>query len=318
MNIVDVLLAAVVLISIATGFSRGFIFGWVSLINWLGSLLAGLALMDDATTWVERIIPRLGNWSAPVALLVTVLLAHLAISALMGAFLRQVHPDAHTKGINKWLGMLPGFVRGWITATVVAALLVALPMKTLLTDAARNSSIALSLTRQAGWLEQSLSPGIKEVLGKAVVGLPGSKTSDETVDLHFTVSHPKPRPDLESQMLVLVNKERAAAGLAPLQPDADMLPIARAHARDMFAKGYFAHVNPGGLTPADRIRKGGVGFLTAGENLALGPTLSRCHTGLMESPGHRANILNPAFGRVGIAVLDGGFYGLMITQNFRN
>lgn len=38
----------------------------------------------------------------------------------------------------------------------------------------------------------------------------------------------------------------------------------------------------------------------------------------MESPGHRANILNPEFGRLGIGILDGGIYGLMITQNFRN
>ncbi|MDQ3129497.1 MAG: colicin V production protein, partial [Acidobacteriota bacterium] len=42
------------------------------------------------------------------------------------------------------------------------------------------------------------------------------------------------------------------------------------------------------------------------------------HTGLMNSPGHRANILQPNFGRVGIGVLDGGRRGLMITQNFRN
>jgi uncharacterized protein YkwD len=38
----------------------------------------------------------------------------------------------------------------------------------------------------------------------------------------------------------------------------------------------------------------------------------------MNSPGHRANILNPSFGRVGIGILDGGFYGLMISQEFRD
>lgn len=51
---------------------------------------------------------------------------------------------------------------------------------------------------------------------------------------------------------------------------------------------------------------------------ALAPTLSQAHTGLMNSPGHRANILNNGFGRVGIGILDAGIYGLMITQNFRN
>ena len=70
--------------------------------------------------------------------------------------------------------------------------------------------------------------------------------------------------------------------------------------------------------PFDRIRESNVQFKTAGENLALAPTLSIAHNGLMNSPGHRANILRPQFGRVGIGVLDSRRHGLMITQNFRN
>jgi uncharacterized protein YkwD len=59
-------------------------------------------------------------------------------------------------------------------------------------------------------------------------------------------------------------------------------------------------------------------FKSAGENLALAQTLQIAHTNLMNSPGHRANIMNPAFGRVGIGIQDGGFYGLMISQEFRD
>ena len=59
-------------------------------------------------------------------------------------------------------------------------------------------------------------------------------------------------------------------------------------------------------------------YLSAGENLALAPTLHSAHTGLMHSPGHRANILRPQFGRLGIGILDAGRHGLMVTQEFRN
>jgi uncharacterized protein YkwD len=59
-------------------------------------------------------------------------------------------------------------------------------------------------------------------------------------------------------------------------------------------------------------------FINAGENLALAQTLQIAHTNLMNSPGHRANILSPAFGRLGIGILDGGYYGIMISQEFRN
>ena len=97
-----------------------------------------------------------------------------------------------------------------------------------------------------------------------------------------------------------------------------MTRVARAHSKDMFTRGYFAHNTPEGKTPFDRMRAANIVFTAAGENLALAQTLEIAHNNLMNSPGHRANILQPAFGRLGIGVLDGGFYGLMISQEFRN
>jgi uncharacterized protein YkwD len=70
--------------------------------------------------------------------------------------------------------------------------------------------------------------------------------------------------------------------------------------------------------PFDRMREANVRFVTAGENLALVPTVQVAHRGLMNSPGHRANILYPQFARVGIGIMDGGIRGLMISQEFRN
>jgi uncharacterized protein YkwD len=119
-------------------------------------------------------------------------------------------------------------------------------------------------------------------------------------------------------MLELVNRERAANGLEPLASDPEMTEVARRHSADMFERGYFSHNTPENKTPFDRMRAADVRFRTAGENLALAPTLSIAHTGLMNSPGHRANILEPRYGRLGIGILDGGRRGLMITQNFRN
>jgi uncharacterized protein YkwD len=119
-------------------------------------------------------------------------------------------------------------------------------------------------------------------------------------------------------MLDLVNEERRAAGLKPLAPDPEMTEVARAHSADMFARGYFAHVSPDGLNPFDRMTRARVTFRAAGENLALAPTLHVAHTGLMNSPGHRANILQPSFGRLGIGIMDGGYRGIMVSQEFRN
>ena len=81
---------------------------------------------------------------------------------------------------------------------------------------------------------------------------------------------------------------------------------------------FFGHDNPDGKDPFDRMKAANVRFMAAGENLALAQTVEIAHTNLMNSPGHRANILKPQFGRLGIGILDGGFYGLMISQEFRD
>ena len=87
-------------------------------------------------------------------------------------------------------------------------------------------------------------------------------------------------------------------------------------AQDMSQKGYFAHEDSSGLTPAERLSLAHVSFRVAGENLALAPSIDLAHIGLMNSPKHRENILDPEFGRIGIGVMDAGPYGLMVTQNF--
>jgi uncharacterized protein YkwD len=140
--------------------------------------------------------------------------------------------------------------------------------------------------------------------------------SDERVTLQFTVKNPSVDAEAEERMLELVNRERTERGLKALQPDERLREVAREHSRDMFERGYFSHIDPDGRSPFERMRRGGARFQAAGENLALAPTVEVAHNGLMNSPGHRANILNPSFGRVGIGVLDGGLHGKMFTQNF--
>ncbi len=119
-------------------------------------------------------------------------------------------------------------------------------------------------------------------------------------------------------MLILVNQERAKVGAKPLKLDTTLVSVARAHSTDMWQRQYFAHTDPDGKSPFDRMTAAGVIFTTAGENLALAQTVERAHEGLMNSPGHRRNILDPAFGRIGIGVIDGGVYGKMFTQDFAN
>ncbi|MEK7118092.1 MAG: CAP domain-containing protein [Patescibacteria group bacterium] len=110
----------------------------------------------------------------------------------------------------------------------------------------------------------------------------------------------------------LTNAERAKAGLPPLYSSKRLLAMAEAKALDMIEKQYFAHVAPNGADIALLAKKYGYEFLNVGENLARGDFYSSAHvvSGWMNSPGHRANILNEEFTEIGVAALRGSWDGV--------
>jgi uncharacterized protein YkwD len=318
MNWIDGILLLVVVLAMWAGWQKGFILGTVDLMVWIGSLLAGFFCYKYFGDFFQRSFPSLGVWSLPLAFLITIILARILLSVLFNRLLRATPQEAHKTGVNHALGLLPGFVNGLLYATIIAALALAIPLSDAIAGQARNSQLASRLASGVEWLDHKLSPIFRDATRQTMNSLTVHPKSDETVTLPYTVKNPSTRPDLEAQMLELVNQERAKEGLPPLKADPEMTAVARAHSRDMFARGYFSHYTPEGKDPFDRMRRANVKFITAGENLALGQTLRICHEGLMNSPGHRANILRPQYGRLGIGVLDGGIRGLMISQEFRN
>ncbi|HUS65642.1 MAG TPA: CAP domain-containing protein [Kofleriaceae bacterium] len=124
----------------------------------------------------------------------------------------------------------------------------------------------------------------------------------------------------EATLHRLVNADRARAGLPALAPDARLTQIARAHSADMQAHGFVGHVSPSTGSAADRIRKAAVDAQLIMENVARAYSPSEAERGLMESPGHRANILNREATHVGIGVVAadgvGGVKELLVTQLF--
>lgn len=318
MNLIDVLLVLIIVLSMWAGWVKGFILGITDLVIWLGSLVVGFLFYHEVAQLLHKLLPAFGVWLFPIGFFVTVLLTRLLLAVIFNRFIRHTPPDAHLSPVNKAMGIVPGLITGSIYAAIVAALLLSVPMWNGLAKQARESKIANQLGVQVAWLDEKFSPIFGEAAKETMNKLTVKPAEDETVELHYTVKDPQVRPGLETEMLNLVNEERTKRGLAPLQPDAELKRVARAHATDMFARGYFSHYTPEGKDPFERMKKARIKFLTAGENLALGRTLTICHEGLMNSPGHRANILNPSFGRVGIGIEDGGIYGLMISQEFRN
>ncbi|MEU4877838.1 sigma-70 family RNA polymerase sigma factor [Streptomyces sp. NPDC021608] len=119
-----------------------------------------------------------------------------------------------------------------------------------------------------------------------------------------------------AQVIALVNEERAKAGCGALTEDPLLRKSAQGHSDDMAARGFFDHTNPDGADPGQRITAAGYRWSTYGENIAMGQQSAQAvMTSWMNSPGHRANILNCAFKNIGVGIHDGAG-GPWWTQNF--
>ncbi|GAC1369398.1 MAG: hypothetical protein NVSMB39_1180 [Candidatus Saccharimonadales bacterium] len=115
-------------------------------------------------------------------------------------------------------------------------------------------------------------------------------------------------------LLNLTNQQRVANGLAPLVMDARLNHSAALKAANMFAENYWAHVSPSGIQPWYWFTQAGYNYTYAGENLAMDfDTSAGTVQGWMNSAGHRANILNPAYRDVGFAVQNGTLTGEQTT-----
>jgi len=121
---------------------------------------------------------------------------------------------------------------------------------------------------------------------------------------------------MEREMAELVNAERRKENLAPLELTTELCAVARAHSAEMARLGYLDHRSPNTGLPKDRLAAAGIGTTECGENVALNSSVSRAMTGLMSSPGHRANILSPKFTHIGVGIVCAPGKGFYFTQLF--
>lgn len=212
---------------------------------------------------------------------------------------------------------------GWVLATVVFSLLALAPLPPVWQETLDGSQVASALVDP----DQPVQAAFRRLSGDdtltAALGLDALLDGQHLVlepDEQYPLEAADPavlerRPELEAEMVDLVNDERLDGGLVLLAANPVLSQVAADYARDMAEGGFFGHVDPTGRTVVDRVDEAGVPYRVVGENLALAATLGVAHDGLMASEGHRANILGPSWSEIGIGVIEGP-RGLIAVQVF--
>ena len=319
MTLVDAIIVAVVVVAVIAGWRSGFIVTTYGLLTWAAALLAGIALQAPLTEALAPLVP----WppaAVRAVIFVAIVILLESVFALGGRYLvaplsRALHRIAPLAAADRVLGVFPAVVRAVLVIAVALAALLVLPLGNDVRAAIDGSRLARALIAQVSVVQPLLGQLVGEGDGAPLLvtrlGADDRQTLDLPADLALEVD-----AEAERQLVALANEERAARGLAPLELDPRLVPVARAHSTEMFRQRYFSHTSAATGSPFDRITAAGIGYTRAGENLAYARSVATAHRGLMESPGHRENILRPEFTRIGVGVISAGPYGRMFTQLF--
>lgn len=134
-----------------------------------------------------------------------------------------------------------------------------------------------------------------------IVETPEQDTNIPSVDSSFH--------EYETEVIRLVNEIRVQNGLKAFETDTELSRVARIKSQDMKDNGYFSHTSPTYGSPFEMMKKFGISYKTAGENIARGQrTPAQVVEGWMNSEGHRANILNSSYTHIGVGYVAEGNY----------
>ena len=318
MNWIDFIILLVFLLFAFEGLRQGFFLQVFNILGFLTALILSLTFYPPIASVLDKLfhLPKIA--ANPIGFLLIWLLSESLFFVFLGKLFKKFLTIFGDLFVNKYFGFIPALVNASLFLAFALLFVVSLPIRPDIKRDVYDSKLGSILVSGATVLEKPLNNVFGPIAKQSLTFLTVKPEDEGSIDLQFTQNEIAVDFESERVMFSLVNEERAKFGVKVLVWDENLAKVGRNHSKDMFVRGYFSHFSLEGKDLGNRLDEAGIDYLAAGENLALAPTVSRAHTGLINSPGHRRNILDPSFGKIGIGVVDGGVYGKMFTQVFTN
>ncbi len=320
-NWIDLLILIVITIYMVEGYILGFWSSFYDFLSFIFSFIAGLSFYHLLSKLLVSYFSIPQGFANAASFFVIAFLFELIISFIIKnlAMLKsekEVKESDKTDFWDKILGIIPSVLSAIVLISFVLTMITSLPLSLFLKQSVSNSVTGNILVEKTQWFSKNINSIFGQAVNDTLSFLTVEPQSNETVNLNFKVKIPKIDQSSENKMLELINMERQIRGLSKLEMSYDSQKLARHYCEDMLKRGYFSHYSPEGFSPFDRMAQFDIYYTYAGENLAFAPNVQLAMRGLMQSKGHRENILSSEFKKVGVGVADGGIYGQMYCQEF--
>jgi len=324
-NYVDLMILVALIYFASTAFNHGF---WILLADFmafLGSLVLSLLSYKYVSLFLKTNFSLSHSISNALAFLLSAIILESLLGYILGNLVHKLPEKVKIHRLNKQslagfagklLGVIPSVGEGIILISFLLVLLMSSPIKPQVKIDIENSKIGNQILEKTTVIEKYMNEVFGGVINDSLTYLTVKSESKESVSLEIKKLELKIDEKAEALMFTKVNEERKKLAISELIWEPTIVPVARTHAKDMWERRYFSHYSPEGKDVGDRLNESNIKYSFAGENLALAPTVQTSHTGLMNSQGHRENILDSRFKKVGIGVIDNGVYGKMFVQVF--
>jgi len=301
------------------GARKGVLSILINMVGFIASLVVAFYTYSYSAEFIAGNFSLDRSYANILGFFANIFIAKLVISVVIFSLMPKAVSNVNNSFVSRMIGGLVSFSYGFFITFLLFSITLSFSLPYFMSNEVSSSVFGSFVARDPLKLNNSLKGIFGDVLKTTISKLDFLTIGDqehEKIDFKFKASDVKISEKDEIGMLGLINNERKSRGLPELVVDEKLRGAARLHGEDMFKGGYFSHLNLEGKQPSDRMKDAGAEFNFSGENLAYSKDLLSAHEGLMKSPGHKANILNQFYHRVGIGVIDGGPYGMIFVQNF--
>jgi uncharacterized protein YkwD len=315
-NWIDLLIILVLIYYASVAFRVGFFYLIADFMSFLLSLLISLRVYKFSAEFLKINFGLSASAGNALGFIATAILLEILFGYVFRELVLKLPKNILKSKFNKFLGLLPALGEGILLTAFLLTAVIAMPVRPDVKKAVSESKIGGVILKKTSGVEKEINQVFGGAFNDALTYFTIKPGSQETLKLDTGEAKLSIDETSEQRLFNDLNKERMQRGLPALKLNTIYRQVGREYARDMWERKYFSHYSPEGKSVGDRLDAAGADYLIAGENLALAPTEETAHTGLMNSEGHRANILAPEFKQVGIGVIDNGIYGKIFVQVF--
>lgn len=315
-NYIDLIIILVLAYFASEAWRHGFWVILIDFISFLGSILLSLSFYKNIAFFLRSNFSLSNSISNAIGFLAMAVVTEGILGFILAQLIHKVPEKLKENTLLRVVAMIPAIGEGLVLIAFILTLAVAFPIRPGVKSDIVRSRIGGVILAQTVALEKTVGEIFGGVIEDSLTYLTVKPGSSETVSIPSASGDLKADPESSREMFGLVNNERNKLGIPLLIWNDKIAKVAQDYAFYMWRNHYFGHFSLDGKDVGDRLNAANIGYSVAGENLALAPTVITAHSGLMNSQGHRDNILNTQFKKAGIGVVDNGIYGKIFVQVF--